>query len=101
MSQSTRSASAQAIIMSPSAAASVRSWLRSRIERKPLWWSLGSGMAKSKKQDDQDDEAAIIEKMDEALKRMMNTPPETHKEMVERRRGQNKPKHGAPPRKAS
>jgi hypothetical protein len=44
-------------------------------------------MAKSKKQDDQEDEAAIIEKMDEALKRMMNTPPETHKEMVERRRG--------------
>ena len=28
--------------------------------------------------------------MNEALKRMMNTPPETHKEMVERRRGHDR-----------
>jgi hypothetical protein len=50
-------------------------------------------MAKSKKQDDQpEDEAAIIEKMNQALKRMMNTPPETHKEMVKRRRSETKPK---------
>lgn len=57
-------------------------------------------MAKSKKHDDQpENEAAIIEKMDEALKRMMNTPPETHEQMIERRRGQNKPKRTAPSRK--
>ena len=42
-----------------------------------------------KKMPEQDDpsEEAIMERMNEALKRMMNTPPETHKEMVERRRG--------------
>ncbi len=50
-------------------------------------------MVKSKKQDDQpEDEAAIVEKMNEALKRMMNTPPETHEEMVRRRRGASNPK---------
>jgi hypothetical protein len=31
------------------------------------------------------DEAVTMERMNEALKRMMNTAPETHKEMVERR----------------
>ena len=44
-------------------------------------------MKKSRKTDDHEDEAVVIERMNEALKRMMNTPPETHKEMVERRRG--------------
>jgi hypothetical protein len=38
-------------------------------------------MAKSKKQEQsEEDEAAIMERMDEALKRMMNTPTETHEE---------------------
>jgi hypothetical protein len=51
-------------------------------------------MVKSKKQDDQPEiEAVIMERMNEALKRMMSTPPETHKEMVKRRRrrGEAKP----------
>jgi hypothetical protein len=49
----------------------------------------------------QSDDTEIMERMNEALKRMMNTPPETHKEMVERRRGHAKspplkrPKKGA------
>jgi hypothetical protein len=58
-------------------------------------------MVKSKKQDEPEDEAVIMERMNEALKRMMSTPHETHKEMVKRRRGQDKPKRGAPPRKTN
>jgi hypothetical protein len=61
-------------------------------------------MAKSKKLDDQpEDEAVVIEKMNEALKRMMNTPHETHKEMVERRRqgGPSKPRARRVTRKRS
>jgi hypothetical protein len=42
-------------------------------------------MAKSKNQQNEQDEDAIMERMNEALKRMRDTPPETHKEMVERR----------------
>lgn len=53
-------------------------------------------MARTPKQDKQEDhkedEGVILERMNEALKRMMSTPPETHKEMVERRRGQGKTK---------
>ena len=40
-------------------------------------------MTKSKKQS----EEAIMERVKEGFKRLLNTPPETHKEMVERRRG--------------
>ncbi len=55
---------------------------------------------KPEKQDEPEDEAIIIERMDQALKRMMNTPPETHKEMVERRRrGTRKPASSAGTRK--
>lgn len=48
-------------------------------------------MTKSKKQEPES-EAVIMERMNEALKKMMNTPPETHKEMVERRRARAKSK---------
>jgi hypothetical protein len=45
-------------------------------------------MAKSKKQEDKpESEEAIMERTKEALRRALNTPHETHKEMVERRRG--------------
>jgi macrodomain Ter protein organizer (MatP/YcbG family) len=37
-----------------------------------------------------DSEAVIMERMNEALKRAMNTPRETQKEMIERRRRQGK-----------
>jgi len=51
-------------------------------------------MAKSKKQaDHEEDEAVIIERMKQGLKRLLDTPPETNKEMVERRRGE--PKRGS------
>ena len=43
-------------------------------------------MTKSKKQQETESEDAIMERMNKALKRTMDTPPETHKEMVERRR---------------
>lgn len=56
-------------------------------------------VAKPNKDDEPEDEAVIMERMNEALKRMMNTPPETHEEMVRRRRGQNKQKRAAPSRK--
>jgi hypothetical protein len=44
--------------------------------------------------DSQDDEAAAMERMKIGLKRLLNTPPETHKEMVERRRRQGASKRG-------
>jgi hypothetical protein len=50
-------------------------------------------MAKSKNHDEEpEDEAVIMERMKQGLKRLFNTPPETHKEMVARRRGRLKPK---------
>ena len=51
-------------------------------------------MAKSKKHDDQPEEGTLImERMNEALKKMMCTPHETQREMVERwRRRQVQPK---------
>jgi hypothetical protein len=47
-------------------------------------------MAKSKnqKQHEQEDGDAIMERMNKALKEMMQKPHETQKEMVERRRRQ-------------
>jgi hypothetical protein len=48
-------------------------------------------MTKTKTPHEDKDEEVIIERMNKALKRMMDTPPETHKEMVERRRGHVKP----------
>jgi hypothetical protein len=44
-------------------------------------------MVRTPKPEKEDTEEIIMERMDEALKGMMSTPPETHKEMVERRRG--------------
>lgn len=44
-------------------------------------------MTKSKKQEEPEEEAVIMERMKQGLKRLLDTPPETHKEMVERRRG--------------
>jgi len=38
---------------------------------------------------------ALMERTKEALRRALNTPHETHKEMVERRRNQGKHKRGA------
>lgn len=50
-------------------------------------------MTKPHKRKDEQDEDAIMERMNKALKGMMDTPPETHKEMVERRRrGEAAPK---------
>jgi hypothetical protein len=43
-------------------------------------------------QEKPEDEAVIMERMKIGLKRLLNTPPETHKEMVERRRRQGRPK---------
>ena len=44
-------------------------------------------MAKPKKQDKEpESEDAIMERMNEALKKMMSTPHETQREMIERRR---------------
>jgi hypothetical protein len=44
-------------------------------------------MAKSKKQEEKpESEEAIMERTKEALRRALNTPHETHKEMVKRRR---------------
>jgi len=45
-------------------------------------------MPKSKKQAEApESEDAIMERTKEALRRALNTPPETQKEMVEQRRG--------------
>jgi hypothetical protein len=49
---------------------------------------MGSGNKSStpRPRGNQESEASILERMNEALKRMMSTPHETQKEMVERRR---------------
>jgi hypothetical protein len=39
---------------------------------------------------EEEDDAVIMERMKIGLKRLLNTPPETHKEMIERRRRQAK-----------
>lgn len=49
-----------------------------------------AGKEKSADGNNDDDEAVIIERMNDALKRAMNTKPETHGEMVQRRRDQVK-----------
>ena len=50
-------------------------------------------MAKTpKQQEPEEDEAVVMERMKQGLKRLLSTPPETHKEMVERLRGGAKPK---------
>ena len=47
-------------------------------------------MTKSTKKpvDHAEDEAIIMERMKQGFKRLLSTPPETHEEMVRRRRGQ-------------
>jgi hypothetical protein len=45
-------------------------------------------MAKQPKTKTDNDEAASMEQLDAALKKMLTTPHETNKEMVERRRRQ-------------
>ena len=40
----------------------------------------------NKQDNSAEDEDAIMERMNEALKKMMSTPHETQKEMIERRR---------------
>ncbi len=40
------------------------------------------------KEEKNEPEDVIMERMNEALKKMMSTPPETQKEMIERRRRQ-------------
>jgi hypothetical protein len=45
-------------------------------------------MAKTPRQEDQDspdDEAHLMEQMNKGLRRLLNTPPETHEDMVKRR----------------
>jgi hypothetical protein len=39
------------------------------------------------KEQEPESEEAIMERVTEGFKRLLNTPPETHKEMVGRRRG--------------
>jgi hypothetical protein len=59
-------------------------------------------MSKSKKQEDKpESEEAIMERTKEALKRALNTPHETHKEMVERRRGGAEPRRQPRPKKGA
>jgi hypothetical protein len=49
-------------------------------------------MAKSpKQQQEPEDEAVIMVRMKQRLKRLLSTPSETHEEMVRRRRGEKKP----------
>lgn len=56
--------------------------------------SVGNGdlengdMAKQPKRKADDDKPATMDQLNEALKTMLSTPHETHKEMVERRRRQ-------------
>lgn len=45
-----------------------------------------SRIKKASPQDKPETEQVIMERMNEALKRMMKTPHETQKEMIERRR---------------
>jgi hypothetical protein len=45
-------------------------------------------MAKTPNQQAEQDEAVIMERMKQGLKRLLNTPPETHEEIVRRRRGE-------------
>lgn len=59
-------------------------------------------MAKStKQQNEPESEEAIMERVKEGFKRLLNTPPETHKEMVARRRGDSRsiPRKTTPKRK--
>jgi hypothetical protein len=51
------------------------------------------------KNDDTEDEAVIMERMNKALKVMMSTPPETHREMVERRHKASGQKHKDEPKR--
>jgi hypothetical protein len=44
-------------------------------------------MTKSKKEEEPEDEAVIMERLKQGFKRLLSTPPETHREMVKRRRG--------------
>jgi hypothetical protein len=58
-------------------------------------------MAKSKREQEKPaSEEALMESVKESFKRLLNTPPETHKELVERRRGHVKPMRNPPPKKA-
>lgn len=77
MSSRTLSASAHATIMSPIAAASTLSWLRSRMLEKALCLSLGSDMAKPKKEDhpEIEEEPGAEERFERAVKRALSTPP--------------------------
>lgn len=50
---------------------------------------MAKGKSPSKQDDADQDEAALMERMKEGFKRLLNTPPETHDEMVKRRRGRS------------
>jgi hypothetical protein len=49
-------------------------------------------MAKTPKQEQQEDEAVVMERMEQALKRGLSTPHVTNEELVRRRRGGNQQK---------
>ena len=40
----------------------------------------------AKQEEPEEDEAVIMERMKQGLKRLLSTPPETHKQMIARRR---------------
>ena len=56
---------------------------------------------KARKQEKQDKEEASMEQLDAALKKMLTTPHETNKEMVERRRRQGMRSNQRGPRSAA
>jgi truncated hemoglobin YjbI len=67
---------------------------KANVELVSLFGTLAvTRMTKSKEREEPDSEDAIMECMNEALKKMMCTPHETQREMVERwRRRQVQPK---------
>ena len=58
-------------------------------------------MPKTPKQDDVEDEDIIVERMNKALKVMMSTPPETHEQMVKRRRKDEPKRSSGKPREGT
>jgi hypothetical protein len=58
------------------------------------------GKSKDKRDAQPEDEAVIMERLKQGFKQLLNTPPETHREMIERRRGDRpagkKPKRISP-----
>ena len=52
---------------------------------------MGKGSKKATESDDQVDPAEAQRRMDEAVRRMLSTKPETHDQMVKRKRRDSQP----------